>query len=149
MNWKKNIIDTAFPGAINAMQSKPTSRALNGRFTVDTTFVLFFLAVDFGQLAVSSGLGLDALVSGVTLGMLLVLPYYLPSESEKPEFTRWLLGRSLIAMLAIALGGMFSLTLGVVLPETFRYLPLTLLIVTAVVSCYLQFYAMIRFRLAR
>ena len=147
MNWKKNTIDTAFTGAINAMQSKSTSRPVNSRFAVDTTFVLFFLAVDFGQSVMF--LGLDIVVSAFALGMVLVMPYFLPSECEKPDFSGWLLGRSLIAMLAIVLGGMFSLTLGVVLPETFRYLPLTLLIVTAVVSCYLQFYAMIRFRLAR
>jgi len=146
-DWKKNVIDTAFPGEIKSMQSEQTNGAVSGRFAVDTTFVLFFLAVDFGQSAMLSGL--DALVSGVTLGILLVLPYYLPSEFDKPDFAGWLLGRSLIAMLATALGAMFSLTLGVVLPETFRYLPLSLLIVTAVVSCYLQFYAMIRFRLAR
>ncbi len=147
MNWKKNTIDTAFPGAMNAMRSKSTSRPVSSRFAVDTTFVLFFLAVDFGQSAMF--FGLDAIISGIALGMVLVVPYFLPSECEKPDFGGWLLGRSLIAMLAIALGGMFSLTLGVVLPESFRYLPLTLLIVTAVVSCYLQFYAMIRFRLAR
>ena len=147
MNWKKNTIETAFPGASKAMQTKSTSSAVNGHFAVDTTFVLFFLAVDFGQSAMY--FGLDAVVSGLALGMVMVVPYFLPSECEKPDFAGWVLGRSLIAMLGIALGGMFGWTLGVLLPETFRYLPLTLLIVTAVVSCYLQFYAMIRFRLAR
>lgn len=145
MNWKTNTIDTAFPGAINAMQTKPTTTS--ARFAVDTTFVLFFLGVDFGQSVMS--LRLDALVSAITLGMVLILPYFLPSDCEKPDFTGWLLGRSMIATLAVVLGMMFSLALGVVLPDVFRYLPLTLLIVAAVVSCYLQFYAMIRFRLAR
>ena len=43
----------------------------------------------------------------------------------------------------------FHQALGVVFPELFRFFPMTLLILTAMFSCYLQFYAMIRFRLAR
>ena len=117
------------------------------RFSVDTTFVLFFLAIDFGQSAMS--FGLDTALSALTLGMLLILPYFLPSEAEKPDFMEWLLGRSLISGFAIALGIMYQQALGVVLPDAFRFLPMTLLIATAMVSCYLQFYAMIRFRLAR
>lgn len=117
------------------------------RFSVDTTFVLFFLAVDFGQSATS--LGLDTLFSALTLGMVLVLPYFLPSVDEKPDFNSWLLGRTLISVFAVALGLMYQQALGVVLPAEFRYLPMTLLIPTAMISCYLQFYAMIRFRLAR
>ena len=114
---------------------------------IDTTFVLFFLGVDFGRSATS--FGIDAALSAITLGMLLVVPYFLPAEVERPDFGGWLLGRCFIALLAIGLGVMFRLTLGTVLPEIFRYLPMTLLILTAIVSCYLQFYAMIRFRLAR
>ncbi|MEO6334989.1 MAG: hypothetical protein ABIO91_08405 [Pyrinomonadaceae bacterium] len=117
------------------------------RFSVDTTFVLFFLAIDFGQSAMS--FGLDSVFSGLTLGMLLVIPYFFPSDGEKPDFMGWLLGRGLITVFAVALGLMYHQALGVVLPDAFRFLPMTLLIVTAMVSCYLQFYAIIRFRLAR
>ena len=120
---------------------------MDRRFAVDTTFVLFFLAIDFGQSAV--GFGLDSILSAVTLGMLLVLPYFLPTSVQKPEFSGWLMGRILIAVFAVALGMMYRQALGVVLPAEFRFLPMTLLIATAMVSCYLQFYAIIRFRLAR
>ena len=130
-------------GGANSMQDSLMDR----RFAVDTTFVLFFLAIDFGQSAV--GFGLDSVLSAVTLGMLLVVPYFLPTNVEKPEFTGWLMGRILIAVFAVALGLMYRQTLGVVLPAEFRFLPMTLLIATAMVSCYLQFYAIIRFRLAR
>lgn len=117
------------------------------RFAVDTTFVLFFLAVDLGQ---SPALfSIDSALSLLTLGMVLVLPYFLPTDAEKPDFLNWLLGRSLIAVFAIVLGMMFQQSLGVLLPEALKFLPLTLLILTAMVSCYLQFCAMIRFRLAR
>ncbi|PYS98099.1 MAG: hypothetical protein DMF63_17355 [Acidobacteria bacterium] len=117
------------------------------RFAVDTTFVLFFLGIDFGQS--SMAFRLDSVFSALTLGMLLFVPYFLPSIEEKPDFTGWLMGRSLIAVFAVALGLMFRQSLGIVLPETFRFLPLTLVIVTAMLSCSLQFYGMIRFRLAR
>ena len=117
------------------------------RFAVDTTFVLFFLAIDFGQSVMS--FGVDTVVSAFTLGMLLILPYFLPSEAEKPDFTSWLLGRSLISVFAVALGMMFHQALGVVFPDVLRFLPMTLLIATAMISCYLQSCAIIRFRLAR
>ena len=119
----------------------------NKRFAVDTTFVLFFLGIDFGQS--SMAFALDSVFSVLTLGMLLVVPYFLPTMEEKPEFADWLLGRSVITIFAVALGVVFRQSLGVVLPETFRFLPFTLVILTAMLSCILQFYVMIRFRLAR
>jgi hypothetical protein len=115
-------------------------------FVVDTTFVLFFLAVDCGQ---RFTFGIDGMLSAVTLAMFVVLPYFLPFQGEKPEFERWLFGRVAIAALAIVLGAMFRQALGVILPDMFRFVPLTLLIVAAMLSCYIQFYSLLRFRLAK
>src|SRR5687768_274687 len=128
------------------MQSTPISGPTDWRFAVDTTFVLFFLAVEFGQ---STAFSVVEIFSALTLGIVLVLPYFFPSPTEKPPFSSWLLGRCGITIFAIGLGFMFRQTLGVVLPEAFRFLPMTLLLVTAMASCCLQFYAIIRFRLAR
>ena len=119
----------------------------NRRFAVDTTFLLFFLGIDFGQSSME--FALDSLLSIVMLGMVLVVPYFLPSLDEKPEFADWLMGRSVITIFAVGLGVIFRQSLGVLLPETFRFLPFTLVILTAMLSCSLQFYGMIRFRLAR
>ena len=47
------------------------------------------------------------------------------------------------------LGAIFKQSLGVVLPETFRFLPMTLLIVTAMLCCYVQFYGFLKLRLAK
>lgn len=132
-----------FSGVMDRSAAAATDRG----FAVDTTFVLFFLAVDLGQSA--ELLSPNAVVSLVTLAMVLVLPYFLPTDAEKPDFTNWVLGRSLIAVFAVVLGMMFQQSLGLLLPETLGFLPFTLLILTAMVSCYLQFCAMIRFRLAR
>ena len=119
----------------------------NRRFAVDTTFLLFFLGIDFGQSSME--FALDSLLSIVMLGMVLVMPYFLPTLDEKPEFADWLMGRSVITIFAVGLGVIFRQSLGVLLPETFRFLPFTLVILTAMLSCSLQFYGMIRFRLAR
>lgn len=140
-NFKAN--DLHFGEVVRHTTIETTDR----RFAVDTTFVLFFLAVDFGQSAMSGGL--DVVLSLLTLGTVLVVPYFLPTDAEKPDFVSWLLGRSLIAVFAVLLGTMFQQSLGVLLPESLGFLPMTLLILTGVVSCYLQFCAMIRFRLAR
>lgn len=115
-------------------------------FAVETTFVLFFLAIEFGQ---SFDLfALDSIVLGITLPAFIVVPYFLPS-GDKPNFGKWVLGRSLIAAFAVGLGMMFKQTLGVALPEYMRYLPMTLLIVTAMLSCYIQFYGLLKLRLAK
>lgn len=123
------------------------ARADGRGFAIDTTFVLFFLAVDFGQELFS--FGLDGIFSAVTLGMLIVLPYLLPSVGEKPEFGRWVAGRIVITVFAVGLGMMFRQTLGTVLPEALRFLPMTLLIAAAMISTYIQFYGILRFRLAK
>ncbi len=115
-------------------------------FAIDTSFVLFFLAVEFGRTFFS--LTLDSVFLFITLLMVAVLPYFL-LLNEKPNFGSWLLGRSLIAGLAVLLGVMLKESLGVALPETFRFLPMTLLIVTAMVSCYIQFYGFLKLRLAK
>ena len=131
---------------INTMETVLPKTA-DRSFALDTTFVLFFLAVDFGQ--GFQRMGFDTVLSLLTLGMLLVLPYFLPSDMEKPDFTPWVLGRAAIAAYATVLGIMFGQSLGVLLPQTFGYLPMTLVIVTAIASCCLQLCAMIKFRLAR
>ncbi len=106
-------------------------------FAVETTFVLFFLAVEFGRTL--TRISFDNFLMVITLLMVIVLPYFLAADA-KTNFVNWVFGRSLIAGFAILLGALFNQTLGVVLPETFRFLPLTLLIVTAMLSCYIQFY---------
>jgi len=116
------------------------------RFSIDTTFVLFFLAVEFGQNLGS--FAFDSVLMAVTLLMLLILPYFLTAD-EKPNFGNWLLGRTLIAIFAVMIGIIFHQILGTVLPETFRFLPMTLLIVTAMLTCYIQFYSFFKVRLAK
>jgi hypothetical protein len=116
-------------------------------FAIDTTFVLFFLAVELGQS--ESILSLDTALVGVTLLMVMALPYFVNSDENRPAFKDWFLGRVFISLFAIVLGVMFRQALGTVLPETLRFLPMTLLILTAMISCYVQFYGFLKFRLAK
>jgi len=122
------------------------AEAVETGFAIDTTFVLFFLAVEVGQTL--GVIGLDTIFLAITLLFMIVLPYFLQSD-EKPNFGNWLLGRFFIAIFAVLLGVAFRQALGTVLPETFRFLPMTLLIVTAMLSCYIQFYGFLRLRLAK
>lgn len=132
--------------SISRYQKADGGIACERGFAVDTSFVLFFLAVEFGRTFLS--LSFDNVFLFSTLLTVAVLPYFLLSD-EKPNFANWLFGRSLIAGFAILLGVMFKQSLGVVLPETFRFLPLTLLIVTAMLCCYIQFYGFLKLRLAK
>ena len=115
-------------------------------FAIDTTFVLFFLAIEFGQ--TFGVFSLDGILLMLTLAAIVVLPYFL-ATGEKPDFGSWLLGRSLITGFGILLGVMFKQSLGVVLPEMFRFLPMTLLIITAMLSCYIQFYSLLKLRFVK
>jgi hypothetical protein len=112
-------------------------------FAIDTTFVLFFLALELGQSF--AGFRLDSVFLILALLVIAIMPYFLPA-GEKPNFSNWLIGRALIAGFAISLGWMFKQSLGTVLPEAFRFMPMTLLIVTAMLSCYIQFYGFLKLR---
>jgi hypothetical protein len=113
---------------------------------VDTTFVLFFLALEFGRTFFA--LTLDNIFLFVTLLTIVALPYFLLSGA-KPQFSGWFFGRTLIAAFGMLMGMIFQKSFGVILPETFKFLPMTFLIVTAMLSCYIQFYSFLRLRLAK
>jgi hypothetical protein len=113
--------------------------------TIDTTFVLFFIALEFGR--TFGVLSLDNLLMGIALLGVMILPYWLKTERE--SFTNWMFGRSLIAAFALFAGIIFNQSLGVVLPDTFRFLPMTMLILTAFLSCYFQFYAFLKIRVVK
>jgi hypothetical protein len=119
----------------------------NGTFVTDTAFVLFFLALEYGRSV--RMYSVDGILMAITMMMVLVLPYFLPSSSEKPMFTYWVIGRGAIAMSGVLMGLVFQQSLGVVLPESLRYMPMTLLVVASMISCYIQFYGLLRLRLVK
>lgn len=116
-------------------------------FAVDTVFVLFFLALEYGRAV--QAFSVDGLLMGVTILMVLVLPYLLPSNAERPSFGNWLLARSAFALFGMILGVAFKQGLAVVLPESLRFMPMTFLILASMVSCYIQFYSLMKLRLAK
>lgn len=116
-------------------------------FSIDTSFVLFFLGLDLGGSIRS--IGFESLLTVLTIAMVAVLPFYLPSTIERMSFGKWLIGRGLICLLGTGLGILIAPSIGSLLPESFRLLPLTLLIVAAAASCFIQFYGLMRLRLAK
>jgi len=141
-----NVATFAEPSIIGQKSENVVSEGERA-IALDTTFVLFFLALDLGQ--ASFTVGLDGLLSMLALVTFIAVPYFLPFSSEKQEFRSWLIGRIVVAAAGLTLGLMLGQAVGVMLPESFRFVPMTLLIVSAIFSCYLQIYGMIRFRLAR
>lgn len=117
-----------------------------GTFGLDTTFVLFFLAMDLGQ-----GLSADfgTILSAVTVALFVVLPYFLPYAGERPAFALWAIRRALVAVTAVAAGVVFENLTGSVVPASMASLPLTLCIVSAVISCHLQLFRAATPRLAK
>ena len=127
--------------------SVPKSEDRARTFTLDTTFVLFFLAMEIVQTAFVPGV--VSVLSGFTLMAFLVLPYFLPLLSEKIGFARWMVGRIVVAGIGIVFGLVLSQATGTLLPESFRFVPMSLLIVAAIICCNFQIYGILRDRLAR
>ena len=139
----QNISDAAIFADSTLVVSKSEERTRS--FTLDTTFVLFFLAMDLGQ--TSLGMDLGSFISGLTLLAFLVLPYFLFSD-RGASFARWLTGRGLVAVTGAMFGLILDQAVGTLLPETFRYVPMSLLIVAAIICCNIQIYAILKNRLA-
>jgi len=129
------------------LYSKVTESGFGSMVAIDTTFVLFFLALEYGR-AVQM-FSLDGLLMGITMLMVLAFPYFLPSKYDKPEFSRWLIGRGAIALFGIIVGFALRQSLGVFLPDSFRFMPLTFLILASMISCYIQFYGLMKLRLVK
>lgn len=115
-----------------------------GVISIDTTFVLFFLALEYGR-AVRL-FSIDGALMGTTMLMVLALPYFLPSRYAKPTFSNWIAGRTAIAGLGIILGTAMSWSVGTILPASIGFLPMAGLIIAATLSCYIQFYSLMKLR---
>jgi hypothetical protein len=113
---------------------------------MDTTLVLFFLALEYGRGA--DVLSIEGAVTGITLVMVIVLPFFLPSLSDKPSFSSWLLGRTVLASAAFVLGLGVGAMSGTTLPDGVGSLPMTFLILASVFSCFIQFYSVLKLRQA-
>lgn len=120
---------------------------VGGMIGIDTMFVLFFLALEYGRAV--KALSLDGLLMGTTMLMVLVLPYFLPANYDKPAFGSWLMGRGAVVLVGVLAGFGFNQSIGVVLPESVRFMPMTFLILASMISCYIQFYGLLRLRLAK
>lgn len=116
-------------------------------FGGDTILVLFFLALEYGR-AVQL-FSIDGALMLTTMTMVLILPYFLPSKNARPTLGSWLKVRSLVVVTGLTSGVLYSQGVGPVLPETLKFVPMTFLILTAMVSCYIQFYTLMRLRLAK
>jgi hypothetical protein len=92
---------------------------------------------------------MDGALMSTTMAMLVVLPYYLPTYVDCPSFTRWMVVRSAISITGITVGFVLRQTSGAVVPESASFLPMTFLILAGMVSCYIQFYALLKLRLAK
>lgn len=142
----QNISNAAVLAEASLISTKVELRT--DRFqNVDTTFVLFFLALDMGQGWLT--LGLDGILAAITLVGFITLPYVLPFGDDRPAFGEWVLGRTVVAAAGVTLGLMLNQSIGVLLPEAVRFVPMSLLIVAAIICCYVRIYGIMKNRLAR
>jgi hypothetical protein len=127
-------------------ETAPYLGAEGSFFAFDTTLVLFFLALDLGQTIFSPDVG--AILSGMSVLAIAAAPYLIFGD-ERPDFWTWLGARLALAGFGLLTGALLGNAVGSLLPESFRFVPITLLILAAFVSFCLQFYGILRVRLAR
>ena len=92
--------------------SQETELENTRQFTLDTTFVLFFLAMDLAQMSLS--MSFSTLLQVFTLLVFLVVPYFLPFTSENRSFSNWLIGRIVVAGAGVMFGLMLGQAIGTV-----------------------------------
>jgi len=85
----------------------------------------------------------------ITMAMVLALPYYLPSNWSRVSFGSWMISRSLLMLAGLVGGAVFGASVGTVLPASLKFMPMTFLILAGMISCYIQFYSLMRLRPAK
>ena len=114
---------------------------------IDTAIVLFFLAFEYARsIRVFSA---DGILMSITMAMVLTLPYFLPSNWSSVSFGSWMIGRSLLMLAGLVVGAAFGLSVGTVLTSSLKFMPMTFLILAGMISCYIQFYSLMRLRPAK
>ena len=111
---------------------------------IDTAFVLLFLAMEYGR-AVRI-FTLEGTMMVITMAMVLVLPYFLPSAEKCTSFANWMMGRTLVGIAGLTMGAIIG-TMS--LPAWAMSIPLTLLVLASMISCFVQFYGLLKLRLAK
>jgi hypothetical protein len=106
---------------------------------LDTLFILLFLAIEYSR--AGEFLSIEAGFMAITLLMVFILPYFLPTdEGQGASLGKWLALRGLVILA--------GLSLGAALPESMRSVPMTLLIIAGIFSCFVRFYGLMKLRLA-
>lgn len=143
----QNISTTAMLAESSLTIAYPQERARDSRNSLDTTFVLFFLAMDLGLAGLS--VELATFLQLATLIIFLLVPYFLPLTADQQSFSSWLMGRTVVTAAGVMFGSMLGQAVGTVLPDAFQFVPMTLLIVAAIICCNVQIYGILKYRLAR
>lgn len=145
----QNLANTAVHRGFQLAKRENTAELLSERpFPItDTTVVLFFLALEIGSRQtfdfIEAGFGFAVLAA------FSALPYWISVDSGR-RFSEWLAGRAIISLTGLSIGVLLGLALDAgALPAAVRFVPLTLLIVAAIISCNYGIYAIIKNRLAR
>ncbi|QQS42088.1 MAG: hypothetical protein IPM63_03855 [Acidobacteriota bacterium] len=122
-----------------------TTVSAESAFEFDTSFVLFFLAMEIGHKGLFT---FEGILMAPALAAVLIGPYLLVRGGDT-SFGHWAAGRGVISGLGLALGAAFAMAVGTLLPESFEVLPFTLLIMACMATAFLSFGALLGFKLER
>lgn len=110
----------------------------------DTSFILFFLAMDIGR----NPFSFESLFMVPVLAIVLVAPFLITASGDQ-SLLSWIGGRAAIGFAGIIAGAAFSVFLGTLIPESFAVLPFALVVVASLVTVLFSFASLLGFRLVR
>ncbi|MBX3282113.1 MAG: hypothetical protein KF756_06505 [Acidobacteria bacterium] len=110
--------------------------------SLDTSVLLFFLTAELARSA--TFFGVDTLLLSIAALFVLVLPYLLIEVDGVPAFGNWLKPRLVFAGLGIGTGLLFRGA-----PAGISHLPMTFLILSAVICSYIHIYGLLKLRLVK
>ncbi|MBV6495484.1 MAG: hypothetical protein DYH05_08015 [Acidobacteria bacterium ACB1] len=110
--------------------------------SLDTSILLFFLTAELARSA--TFFGFDTLLLTIAALFVLVLPYLLIEVDGVPAFGRWLRPRLVCAGIGMGSGVLLRFA-----PEAVGHLPMTFLILSAVICSYIHIYGLLKLRLVK
>jgi hypothetical protein len=105
-------------------------------YGIDTLAVLYLLAFEYGRAVVPAST--DGALMGVAMAMVLVFPYFFPTTGDRPQLSSWMLVRGAAAVIGIAGGAAFGLSVGVLIPQSLKFVPMALLMLAVAISFCIQ-----------
>jgi hypothetical protein len=111
-----------------------------------TIVVMFLFAIELGQTLV--GGTLDAIALAAALIVLFMMPFVSENLTARESVAKFCRG-ILVCVIGVGIGILLRKASTPLFTENLRFVPMKLLIISALILCYTQFYSLLKVRITR